>query len=210
MTAVLEVPTSTFGEMLKRERRFEATRMPCPHWCDGTCATAGHFGDAMLHTQERAVVEAVPDRIGAPTGRVTIHAWRDDNLDEPTTWGVELDVTESGSEIGDCATFTAAQARQLGMELLAAADRVDPPQLVEVDVAAPDVKIGDQLKVDGEWLHVYGVLADEPSHNVQISVTADPDEWSDLDARDETPESFTLVDTVRVRRIAARPAGGIR
>jgi len=87
----------------------------------------------------------------------------------------------------------AGQAR-----LIEAADMADP--VFEIDVSAPDVKIDDLLCVDGEWLPVYSVLADAPSNNVQISVTEDPRGWSDLDQRDECPESFDLTDTVRVRR----------
>jgi hypothetical protein len=202
----LAAPDTAILRAIVREARFDATRPPCPPWCDNSCRVDLHFGDAVMHSNQAVQVPSTADRIGED-GFVTVRAWRHDSLDERSTAGIQLGIEDAGSVLDDEAGFSAAQARKLASELLAAADRIDPAPPGEVTVAAHAVRIGDRLNVNGEWLHVYGVLADEPSNNVQVNVTRDPVCWSDLDERDEDPEAFALTDTVRVRRAALSDGG---
>jgi hypothetical protein len=183
---------------IEMERRFDATRPPCPSWCAGECVPENHFGDAVLHTLD-IDVPSTPDQIDAPDGTVTVQTWRIDNLDEPSSAGVTIDVSDAAGLFGESAVLSAAQARRLAAELLNAADRIDQASVGEMDVLATDVKIGDLYQVGGEWLHVYMVSADEASGTADIFTTVDPSCFPECDG-DEDPHQFSLTDTVRVRR----------
>lgn len=206
MTDLLETPAAfaQFAQMQADQDRFDATRPPCASWCGTDCDTTGHMGDAIFHTSPEVTIPATPDQVSAKDASVWVRAWRYDGLNEPSSCGIELDLAAAKSILPDRANFTAAQARQLAAELLRQADLVEP----EYQVPVQQVQIGDWIQVEGQWMEVYCVLADEAANNVQISVSADPGNWSDFDYRDENPEHFNLADTVQVRRTA--PAGGIR
>lgn len=197
------IPTEFLEQLLRMEARFDATRPPCPScWCEIDCETDGHFGDAVLHQSRLAHVPADPDRNGA-TAHLLVCAQRHDVLDEPTTGHVEIDFRSAGSLLDDRAHLTAAQARYFAAEILRHADMIDP----EFKVLASDVKVGDLIQVDGAWLHVYGVMTDEPSDDVQISVTVNRVELPDFEDRDENPEHFTLADKVQIRRAGSTTRG---
>ena len=198
------IPPHIAEQMLRMQARFDAVRPPCPAFCDGSCETDGHFGDAVMHISDAVLVPCESSRTGDPNGSIQITAQRHDMLDQPSEECVNLNLDEAGNTIPTDAMLTAQQAYDLGAALMAAARKLSG----ELAVPVPDVKIGDWIEVDGEWMQVFFVLADEAANNVQICVTADPGEWSDFDYRDENPEHFTLTDTVRIRR--ANPAGGIR
>ncbi len=203
-----DIPAEILEQMLRVQVQFDATRPACPkNWCDGTCENSCHFGDAVLHSCDVAV-SSTSEYLDHPPGTVTVTTWRDDSSAHGGTAGITVDVSEAATHLGDSAVFTATQARNLAAELLAGADRIDPAPQGQIDVPAPDVQVGDRLQVGGFWLHLYSVLADEPSGNVQINVTVDPAEWPELDG-DEEPHCFKLTDTVRVLR-ATGSAGGSR
>jgi hypothetical protein len=211
MTDVLELHTADTIQAIADEARFDATRPACPPWCDNTCETTGHAGDSIIHTEAKASALTVPDHTTGGPGRVTVHAWRVDSLDETSVQGIELSVAEARTLLGDNAVLDPSQARKLAGELVAAADSLDPPKRVtELDIPAPDVKIGDLLRVSAEpeFLYVYAVLADEPSNDVQIDVTVDPVEVPEIGEGDEIPHHFTLTDVVRVRRWSNAPTTG--
>ena len=182
-----------------RERLFDATRPPCPPWCTTTCTTADHHGDAVMHHAEPTAVPSVPDQTNVPHGVVTVRPWRIDELDRPSTAGIELAVDKARTLMEDHATLTAAQARQLAAALLDSADALDPAPVGEVDVPVTQVRIADLLSVDGQWLYVYGVDVDEPSCDVSLFVTVDAETVPEVDG-DEHPHRFQLTDWVRVRR----------
>jgi hypothetical protein len=110
--------------------RFDATRQPCPTWCDGTCETVGHNGDAVIHTHELVAVESEADYLVGPPGKVTVQSSRIDQIDGSSVYGIELSVRDAETVMGDFATLTAAQARKLARELDAAASRIDQAALV--------------------------------------------------------------------------------
>lgn len=200
MTAVLEPTETAYArrcrEMLDREALFEATRPADPDWCDKTCETIGHRGDAILHHSAHEFVPADIDFGMTPRGSLEVRAVRHDELDDESEGAVELSDPGELFVKDDRVFFTVDNARRLASKLLQAADRAQPEQVLP----ASDVKIGDRIRVDGKWLKVYMVLADESADNVQIAVIEDEDGWSDFDYRDENPEHFTLADLVLVRR----------
>lgn len=203
MTAVLEPTTSQAlinenrrREMLAREALFDATRPADPDWCDTTCETLGHFGDAILHYSDHEFVPADIDFGMTPRGYLEVRAVRHDSLNDGSSGEVELIDSADLFTQDDRVFLTVDNARRLAAKLLQAADRAQPEQVM----LASDVKIGDRIRVDGKWLKVYLVLADESADDVQIAVIEDEDNWSDFDYRDENPEHFTLADLVLVRR----------
>lgn len=200
MTAVLE-PSIEVAALIADQQRFDATRPACPDWCDGTCRTLSYSGTAVIHDSHAVVLPCLPEVLNAPPATVSVRASRLDELDQPSRDEIELGVENAQSYLGDRVPFTAQQAYDLGAALMAAARQLP----CELEVLASDVKIGDLINVDGIWLHVYGVFADEPSDNVQITVTADPEDLSDFQYRDENPQHLTLTDKVRIRRHV--PAG---
>ncbi|PRY24037.1 DUF6907 domain-containing protein [Pseudosporangium ferrugineum] len=200
MTAVLE-PTTSHDYLLSLQARFDATRPACPPFCDGTCTDLGHFGDAIMHSSVPLTLPCTPDMKDANTADVELVVCRYDALEEPSEEYIDLNIERSGNLIYTDAVFTAQQAYDLGAALMAAARQLSG----ELQVFASDVKIGDLIEVDGGWMHVYGVLADKPSDNVQVFVTADPDEFSDFEYRDDNPEHFKLGDRTCIRR---RPSVG--
>jgi hypothetical protein len=188
---------------LAAQARFDAIRPACPSYCVGECPDT-HDGYSVTHGGDRVVLPCKPEVLNGLPATVSVHPSRYDALDEPSEEEVELYIGDGQSVLGDHVPFTAQQAYDLGAALMAAARKLSG----ELTVPAADVKIGDWLKVDGEWMQVFLVIADEASDTVQICVTADPDEWSDFDYRDENPEQFKLADTVRIR--GAAPVGGPR
>lgn len=196
----MTAPALTFANLpsIAEQGRFDATRPPCPPWCAQDCNEAGHFGDAVMHAADLVEVPSTPDEIGA-TGHVAVMAWRVDSLDEPSTSGVELRIDDAGCLMGDGAQFSAAQARKLAAELLNAADRIDPAPDGESDILATEVRIGDLFQVDGEWLYVYMVSADEASGSADIFVTVDQAMFPETEG-DEVPYRFELSESIRVRR----------
>ena len=127
MTTAIDFNHPAFQELLDRERRFEASRPPCPsEWCDGECDSDAHFGDATMHYSRFNPVPVAAERLNEPDGVVLVRAWRHDRLDEASTSGIELDLSEARALISDSANFTADQARQLAAVLLAAADQIAP------------------------------------------------------------------------------------
>lgn len=187
---------AAFAEMARRQSLFDATRPPCPkHWCDEDCETNGHVGDAIIHSSDSVTVETTADNIHKPIGSVEIRSWRYDALDEPTTSGVEVDLTNAGWMFIECANFNAAQARKLAAEMLRHADLIDP----EPEVPATDVRVGDWLRVDSEWFRIYGITIDEPTDSVQIYTTVDWEELPEFGG-DEEAHEFDIKDMVRVRR----------
>jgi hypothetical protein len=199
VTAVLE-PLVELDGKLTDQARFDATRPPCPPYCEDD----QHFGDACMHTGTQTVLPCQPENQNGLPATVSVHPSRYDVLDETPEEEVELYIGDAQSHLGDHVPFTAQQAYDLGVALMATARLLSG----ELTVAAAEVKIGDLLDVGGRWLHVYSVLTDEPSDKVQISVTADPVDWSDLDSCDDNPQTFNLADPARIRRTT--PAGGNR
>jgi hypothetical protein len=204
MTAVLEpsavqqapVNDDHLRKLLDREERFDATRPTDPEWCDKTCETLGHFGDAILHHSGHDFVPADIDFGMTPRGALQVRAVRHDSLDEGSSGAVELGDPGELFVKDDRVFFTVDNARRLAAKLLEAADRAEPEQML----LASEVRIGDYLRVGHKWIKVYMVLTDEASGSVQIGVIEDEDDWSDFDRRDENPEDFELTDLVLVRR----------
>lgn len=183
---------------LEKQRLFDATRPPCPPWCDLMCETEGHFGDAILHVSGATKVAAEADQIG-DVGFIWLQAQRHDSLTDSASVCIEVDIADSGSLIEERAVFTAAQARQFAAELLRHADLIDP----EPKVPAREVRVGDWFPVGDVWQYVYGVDVDEPSNAVQIFTTADRDTFPELDGN-EDGHQFTPDEMVQVRRVGAR------
>jgi hypothetical protein len=200
MTATLATPVDAraakFAEMSRREAAFAASRRPCPTWCDGTCDTEGHFGDAVLHHCDATTVPITGE---AGPGTVTVGLWQHDSLDEPSDSGVVLDVTTAKWIFPGLANFTAAQARELAVELLRHADRIEP----EFEVPVTEIRVGDWLPVGDQWFRIYSIDVDEPTDSVQLYTTVDWDTLPEFGG-DEEPHVFDINDVVRIRRDGAR------
>lgn len=205
MTATIEPATTIpvepahkerYREMMLREALFDATRPADPDWCDKTCDTLGHFGDAILHHSVHEFVPADIDFGMTPRGSIEVRAVRHDSLSEGSEGAVEMGDPGGLFVKDDRVFFTVDNARRLAAKLLQAADRVQPEQVL----LASEVKIDDRIRVGGKWLKVYMVVVDEWASCVQIGVIEDEVEWSDFDDRDENPEEFELADLILVRR----------
>ena len=126
MTAVLALEVDFAAAQIATQKRFDAARPACPRWCDRSCETDGHFGDAVIHTQAPAEVSSVADWNHVHNASVSVKAWRHDSLDETSVTAVIVDVSRAETATGDHAVLTANQARQLAAQLIQSADLVDP------------------------------------------------------------------------------------
>jgi hypothetical protein len=199
-TAVFETTTPRWQAAARQasdyERQFELQRLPCPVYCDRSCAE-NHNGDSIQHFQEMALVEAIcEDQTGS---HVAVRAWRSEQLNALPSDQVDIDFLDSGDRPTAWVTLSPAQARQLADELNRSADFAQP----EFELPAERLRVGDLYQVGREWLYVYGVMVDEPSNNVQIFTTVDRATWPELDG-DEDPHMFEPGDLVRIRRGGAR------
>jgi hypothetical protein len=124
VTAALDMQHPAVLAMLADERRFDAGRPPCPPWCDATCETFGHCGDAIIHAQTAVAVESTADHPTEPLGAVHVRVLQYEHLgQQPDRW-VEVDFTDAGTLL-DVANFTPTQARALIRALTAAVDSIE-------------------------------------------------------------------------------------
>jgi len=106
------------ADMLEKERLFDATRPPCPKWCDGECETQLHFGTSITHNSEESTTGCTPF-VRHPRDDAALRLWtsRDDELGKPSESLVNLDLTDADLQ-DDVVSLTPEQARDLAAVLI--------------------------------------------------------------------------------------------
>ena len=162
-----------------------------PTWCAAVaeCEAARDVDGTILHTSDYRSVEAANAATGRPEELVISLSRCDDPDGEQGPTSVYV---MSAERLGCELRLPPAAARELAALLLEAADRAEP----EHDMAAAEVRVGDQLRTADGWETVTGLLADGLRHEVAIFTDDDTDVDEamrpDLDA------------PVRIRRAVAR------
>lgn len=128
MTAALDMQHPVVVAMLDDERRFDATRPPCPPWCDATCETLGHMGNAIIHCSVETSLWCTPasSEPNEGEGVVRVKASRYEQVDNAPELTIDLDVSDADGAMPGLATFTAQQARALIVSLTEAVERIAP------------------------------------------------------------------------------------
>ncbi|MDQ7905507.1 hypothetical protein RB614_13335 [Phytohabitans sp. ZYX-F-186] len=170
----------------------EAAILPCPKWCDGSCAewtdkdgSTSHWGDfaeVVVDSHERSKVAI----------SVTLT-----QIDSASEGRGDADVHLVSGRLGEDFRFTAATARQLAGGLLNAADTADPLPAGVTQILAEEIHVGDEIETPDGWQAAYMIMIDSRAR----SVAAFTDE---RDASDTDGWPFEFGDPVTVRRAVAR------